>query len=241
MDHALRVLEYEKLRQQLAAHAASSLGKERALNMQPDYTYDRVLANLNVTREATEVVRLRDRLPLGGLTDVRSEVKRAAIGSVLSTSELLAVAAVMYSGRQVKNFFEKLHEDNEDLRIPRLDEYAERLTKLIEVEQSIRHAIDDQGTVQDSASDRLRGLRTQLRSFEGSVRSRIRQHPPQQREDAVGRHRHDSERPLRRPGQDGVPPSVRRDRPRPIGIGPNALHRAAGNRIESITRFKKSA
>lgn len=173
MDHALRVLEYEKLRQQLAAHAASSLGKERALNMQPDYTYDRVLSNLNVTREATEVVRLRDRLPLGGLTDVRSEVKRAAIGSVLSTSELLAVAAVMYSGRQVKNFFEKLHEDNEDLRIPRLDEYAERLTKLIEVEQTIRHAIDDQGTVQDSASDRLRGLRTQLRSFEGSVRSRI--------------------------------------------------------------------
>lgn len=173
MDHALRVLEYEKLRQQLAAHAASSLGKERALNMQPDYTYDRVLSNLNVTREATEVVRLRDRLPLGGLTDVRSEVKRAAIGSVLSTSELLAVAAVMYSGRQVKNFFEKLHEDNEDLRIPRLDEYAERLTKLIEVEQSIRHAIDDQGTVQDSASDRIRGLRTQLRSFEGSVRSRI--------------------------------------------------------------------
>ncbi|WP_215191950.1 endonuclease MutS2 [Exiguobacterium sp. s7] len=173
MDHALRVLEYEKLRQQLAAHAASTLGKERALNMQPDYTYDRVLSNLNVTREATEVVRLRDRLPLGGLTDVRSEVKRAAIGSVLSTSELLAVAAVMYSGRQVKNFFEKLHEDNEDLRIPRLDEYAERLTKLIEVEQSIRHAIDDQGTVQDSASDRLRGLRTQLRSFEGSVRSRI--------------------------------------------------------------------
>ena len=173
MDHALRVLEYEKLRQQLAAHAASSLGKERALNMQPDYTYDRVLENLNVTREATEVVRLRDRLPLGGLTDVRAEVKRAAIGSVLSTSELLAVAAVMYSGRQVKNFFEKLHEDNEDLRIPRLDEYAERLTKLIEVEQSIRHAIDDQGTVQDSASDRLRGLRTQLRSFEGSVRSRI--------------------------------------------------------------------
>lgn len=173
MDHALRVLEYGKLRQQLAVHAASSLGKDRALNMQPDYSYDRVLANLNVTREATEVVRLRDRLPLGGLSDVRAEVKRAAIGSVLSTSELLAVAAVMYSGRQVKNFFEKLHEDNEDIRIPRLDEYAERLTKLIEVEQSIRHAIDDQGAVQDSASSQLRGLRTQLRSFEGSVRSRI--------------------------------------------------------------------
>ncbi|MBR3216469.1 MAG: endonuclease MutS2, partial [Exiguobacterium sp.] len=173
MDHALRVLEYEKLRQQLAGHAASSLGKELALKMQPDYSYDRVLSNLNVTKEATEVVRLRDRLPLGGLTDVRAEVKRAAIGSVLSTSELLAVAAVMYGGRQVKNFFEKLHEDNEEIRIPRLDEYADKLTKLIEVEQAIRHAIDDQGTVQDSASPQLRGLRTQLRSFEGSVRSRI--------------------------------------------------------------------
>lgn len=173
MDHALRVLEYEKLRQQLAGHAASSLGKELALKMQPDYSYDRVLSNLNVTKEATEVVRLRDRLPLGGLTDVRAEVKRAAIGSVLSTSELLAVAAVMYGGRQVKNFFEKLHEDNEEIRIPRLDEYADKLTKLIEVEQAIRQAIDDQGTVQDSASPQLRGLRTQLRSFEGSVRSRL--------------------------------------------------------------------
>ncbi|WP_114569972.1 endonuclease MutS2 [Exiguobacterium flavidum] len=171
--NALRVLEYDKLKQTLARHTASSLGAGLVHKMQPSESYEEVTELLALTTEATTVYRLRDRYPFGGLTDVRSEVKRAEIGSVLSTSELLAIADVVYSGRQVKAFQERLHEDHQDLHLPELDERIALITKLVEVEQSIRHAIDDQGTVQDSASDKLRGLRTQLRSLEGGVRSKL--------------------------------------------------------------------
>ncbi|MGA9233082.1 MAG: endonuclease MutS2, partial [Exiguobacterium oxidotolerans] len=169
--NALRVLEYDKLKDLLIKQTASSLGAQFVKNMQPSEDYEQVKALLAVTTEATTVYRLRDRYPFGGLTDVRSEVKRSEIGSILSTSELLAVADVVYSGRQVKAFQERLHEDNPDLRLPALDSRIEQITKLVEIEQGIRHAIDDQGVVQDSASDKLRSLRSQLRSLEGQVRS----------------------------------------------------------------------
>lgn len=171
--NALRVLEYDKLKDLLAKQTASSLGAQFVKNMQPSEDYEQVKALLAVTTEATTVYRLRDRYPFGGLTDVRSEVKRSEIGSILSTSELLAVADVVYSGRQVKAFQERLHEDNPDLHLPALDSRIEQITKLVEIEQGIRHAIDDQGIVQDSASDKLRSLRSQLRSLEGQVRSKI--------------------------------------------------------------------
>ncbi|MEW8975397.1 MAG: endonuclease MutS2, partial [Exiguobacterium sp.] len=171
--NALRVLEYEKLKENMLAFTASSLGAQFVRAMRPAEDFEQVKELLAVTTEATTVYRLRDRYPFGGLTDVRSEVKRAEIGSVLSTSELLAVADVVYSGRQVKAFQERLHEDHADLRLPRLDSRIEQITKLVEIEQGIRHAIDDQGTVQDSASDKLRALRSQLRSLEGQVRSKI--------------------------------------------------------------------
>ncbi|WP_290778447.1 endonuclease MutS2 [Exiguobacterium sp. UBA5002] len=171
--NALRVLEYEKLKENMLAFTASSLGAQFVRAMRPAEEFEQVKELLAVTTEATTVYRLRDRYPFGGLTDVRSEVKRAEIGSVLSTSELLSVADVVYSGRQVKAFQERLHEDHPDLRLPRLDSRIEQITKLVEIEQGIRHAIDDQGTVQDSASDKLRALRSQLRSLEGQVRSKI--------------------------------------------------------------------
>ncbi len=47
-----KVLEYEKIREMLAARAGSSLGKERARSLQPSTDYAEVEEQLEQTAEA---------------------------------------------------------------------------------------------------------------------------------------------------------------------------------------------
>ncbi|WP_347360010.1 hypothetical protein, partial [Pseudomonas sp. FW305-BF6] len=88
--------------------ASSSLGKERIRNLMPSTDYEEVVELHESTDEAVKVIRLRGNVPLGGLSDIRMQVKRAEIGGTLSPSELIAISGVTYAGRQMIRFIEGL-------------------------------------------------------------------------------------------------------------------------------------
>ncbi|WP_243495187.1 endonuclease MutS2 [Priestia aryabhattai] len=166
------VLEFNKVKEQLQKKVASSLGREKVANLIPSTQYEEVVKWQEATDEATTVLRLRGNVPLGGIFDVRPSVKRAEIGGTLSSNELLDVASTIYAARQVKQFIEKVVED-EDLQLPIIIEHIEKLMPLPEVEQTIKMSIDENGTVLDGASDQLRGIRQKLRSTESRIREKL--------------------------------------------------------------------
>ncbi|MBM6596985.1 endonuclease MutS2 [Priestia megaterium] len=166
------VLEFNKVKEQLQKKVASSLGREKVANLIPSTQYEEVVKWQEATDEATTVLRLRGNVPLGGIFDVRSSVKRAEIGGTLSSNELLDVASTIYAARQVKRFIEQVVED-EDLQLPIITEHIEKLMPLPEVEQTIKMSIDENGTVLDGASDQLRGIRQKLRSTESRIREKL--------------------------------------------------------------------
>ena len=166
------VLEFNKVKEQLQKKVASSLGREKVANLIPSTQYEEVVKWQEATDEATTVLRLRGNVPLGGIFDVRSSVKRAEIGGTLSSNELLDVASTIYAARQVKQFIEQVVED-EDLQLPIITEHIEKLMPLPEVEQTIKMSIDENGTVLDGASDQLRGIRQKLRSTESRIREKL--------------------------------------------------------------------
>ncbi|WP_195695835.1 endonuclease MutS2 [Priestia megaterium] len=166
------VLEFNKVKEQLQKKVASSLGREKVANLIPSTQYEEVVKWQEATDEATTVLRLRGNVPLGGIFDVRSSVKRAEIGGTLSSNELLDVASTIYAARQVKQFIEQVVED-EDLQLPIITEHIEKLMTLPEVEQTIKMSIDENGTVLDGASDQLRGIRQKLRSTESRIREKL--------------------------------------------------------------------
>lgn len=167
----LKVLEFDKVRNRLEAHASTSLGKELVQSLEPSSDYDEVLQRQQETDEAAQIVRLDRHLPLGGISDIRPSIKRSQIGGVLSPKECLDVANTIYGGRQVKKFFEQL-----ELNLPYLKSLAEQITPLRELEQRIKHCIDDQGNVADEASMTLRTIRREIRSLEERIRSRLEQY-----------------------------------------------------------------
>ncbi|WP_374723546.1 endonuclease MutS2 [Calidifontibacillus erzurumensis] len=170
-ERVIRVLEFDKIKEALAKHATSSLGKEKAENLQPSSNFDEVVKWQEETDEAVKVLRLKGQVPLGGIFDIRASLKRAQIGGDLSASELLDVASTIYAGRQIKNFIEAMVEDG--IELPLLDDYVKQIKPLAELERNIKNCIDDHGHVMDGASDKLRTIRQTLRSTESRIREKL--------------------------------------------------------------------
>lgn len=171
IERVLRVLEFEKIKESLIKHAASSLGREKAGKLEPSYHFDEVVKNQEETDEAAKVLRLKGQVPLGGIFDVRPSLKRAQIGGILSAQELLDIASTIYGGRQIKNFIEDMIEN--DIDLPILKSYIEQILPLTELERKIKSCIDDHGHVMDGASDTLRSIRQTLRIAESRIREKL--------------------------------------------------------------------
>ncbi|MEH7384335.1 endonuclease MutS2 [Bacillus sp. JJ1521] len=167
----LKVLEFDKVKEQLKQHVSSSLGREKVEKMIPSTNVEEVIFLQEQTDEAAKVLRLKGNVPLGGLTDIRASIKRSSIGGALNSMELLDIAGAIYAGRQMKKFIEGMIED--DIHLPILGELVTRITPLFELEQKIKNCIDDNGVVMDGASDKLRGIRQQLRSSEARIREKL--------------------------------------------------------------------
>ncbi|QHZ49159.1 endonuclease MutS2 [Bacillus sp. NSP9.1] len=168
---ALSALEFHKVKEQLAEHAASSLGKEMLFELKPSVSLEEVRKLQEEVDEAGTVLRLKGSAPFGGLTDIRKALRRAEIGSLLSPGEFTEISGLLYAAKQMKHFLEGLFEDG--VEIPFLHQYAEQLIPLSELEKDINSCIDDHGEVLDHASETLRGIRTQLRTLESRIRDRL--------------------------------------------------------------------
>ena len=167
----LKILEFDKVREQLLEHVASSLGRVEVERLMPSTNFDEVVQRQEETDEAVKVFRLKGNIPLGGIFDIRPHVKRAVIGGVLSSHELMQVDSTVHASRQIKRFIEDFAEG--DPSIPFLLAEVEKIIVLADLEENIKNAIDDHGEVLDSASDTLRSLRNQQRTKEARVRERL--------------------------------------------------------------------
>ncbi|MFP7299560.1 endonuclease MutS2 [Neobacillus niacini] len=170
-ERTLKVLEFTKVRDQLIEHAASSLGIDKLKRLVPSTDFDEVVKLQAETDEGTTVIRIKGNVPLSGIHDIRAHIKRSVIGGVLSSHELIQVASTIRASRQMKRFIEDIAEERTE--IPILLEQVGSIIPLVDLEESIRHAIDESGEVLDSASDLLRTLRHQLRSNEARVRAKL--------------------------------------------------------------------
>ncbi|MHC0037422.1 endonuclease MutS2 [Pseudoneobacillus sp. C159] len=170
-QRVLKVLEFDKIKEQIYAFVSSTLGQEKVNKLSPSTDYQEVIKLQEETDEAATVFRLKGNVPLSGIFNIRPHVKRSAIGGILSPQELMQVASTVRVSRQMKRFVEDMIADAVEL--PILSQYVNKMMVLAELEEKIRNAIDEGGEVLDSASDTLRNLRQQMRVGESRVREKL--------------------------------------------------------------------
>ena len=171
-ERALKTLEFDKVREQVASFATCSLGQEGLAKLAPETELEAVQGLLAEMDEALSILRLKGSVPMGGIFDVRPHARRAQIGGMLSPKELMEISSTIRASRILREFIETVVAD-EEVAIPLFEAKKEELPILTGLQHEINSCIDDNAKVMDSASQALRGIRTQLRTQEGRVRDRL--------------------------------------------------------------------
>ncbi|TCL64242.1 DNA mismatch repair protein MutS2 [Hydrogenispora ethanolica] len=168
LERTLTVLEYPKIIAKLAEFASSTRGKELVQELQPLTYLSEIREAQQITSEAVQILLETDRIPLGGIFDIRNSLRKAALGGSLIPQELLEIAATIRASRLMREF---LSEQGETLTI--LPEWGGRLAAFPGLEREIERCIADNGEVNDSASPKLHSLRSQIKVFQNRVRDKL--------------------------------------------------------------------
>lgn len=127
-------------------------------------TLTQTLALLQQTQEVQE---FENRVPAGlsfeGIHDLQTALERAQRQGILRGEELLQVATTLAGTRNLRRLIDR-HPDLE-----RLGQLVAGLRTYPELEQAIRHQIDERGNVADRASAKLAQIRIQQRQVREQI------------------------------------------------------------------------
>lgn len=164
----LKTLEYPKIRAMLADRSSCTMGREMAEELVPTNEMVEVERRMGETREAREILDAMSNIPLGGIRDVRSMLKRAEVGSILEPHELVAVSSTLYASRRMKNFFADMPSS-----LVILAGYVGKITVLRNLENSIENIVNEQGTIRDDASVELLKIRREIKLSQSRVKDKL--------------------------------------------------------------------
>ena len=167
-DRNLRVLEYPKILEMLAALAVTEMGREQCRLLTPSGDPAEVRRRQAETEEASTVLAYAGANPMAYFTDVREYLRLAQVGSTLSQKALLMVADAIKAARVVRA---ALVTDREDT--PLLTEMGSRLSTNRSLEEEIYNAILSEDEISDRASPELYNIRRQMRVLNDRVRDRL--------------------------------------------------------------------
>lgn len=167
-EHALRVLEYDKVLSRLAKLTSFSAGHDLALALRPSSEYDEVLKRQRLLSEAIRLRRLRTPLNLSSASDVRGPLEKAALGGVLDPHSLLEVATTQQIAETFKHAVLR-HEG----AMPMLHALGAAVSERRSLVGEILRAIDQRGEVLDSASPNLGLVRRNIRIAHDRLHSKL--------------------------------------------------------------------
>jgi DNA mismatch repair protein MutS2 len=166
----LSILEYPKILARLADFCDFSASAELARDLSPTPGFDDAFERLAETSEARKLLSTQD-LTIGGAHDIREQVGLAARGGVLDPKELLNVQSTLVSMRDLRRFLEKRAAE-----YTHLAEIALRLPAPSGLVEAISRAIADNGEVLDNASDKLAGIRRDVRMAHDRLMTRLQRY-----------------------------------------------------------------
>lgn len=169
-ERTLRVLEFTKIRDQLAGKALTELGAERCRALTPSCDMAEIRLWQQETEEAAVVLQYVGGHPTVSFSDVRPFLALADKGAVLSPAALLNIAELLRASRAARDALVTERENT-----PLLRQKAEGLCTLRHLEQDITDAIISEDEIADRASSELMNIRRHLRGATERIKDKLSQ------------------------------------------------------------------
>lgn len=168
-----KVLEFDKIRAQLAEYATSEKGKHMIKELPIEVEEKAIQNKIEETADGVELLRLKQGIPIPRLKDISFALKRLELEAGLNGRELSDILRVLTTTHEVERFFEKVEEEIALKRIPRL---VEKLESIPDVTKELEASIREDGYVLDSASPTLHGIRVGIQKTEQEIRRQMDQY-----------------------------------------------------------------
>ena len=167
-ERSLRVLEFTKIRAQLAQYCVSDMGRALCDALTPSNRLEDVLRMQQETEEAHSLLSYLGGTPMLSFSDVHASLHLAQIGSSLSPRALMEIGASLRAARAAR---EAIVTDRQDT--PLMSANASRLSTFKDIEQAISDAIISEDEIADRASNELFQIRRKMRACNERVRERL--------------------------------------------------------------------
>ena len=168
---AYQTLEFYKITERLAGHAASAGGRKRCLDLVPMQKLSDITAAQAETADALSRVYRRGSLYLGGAKDVRPSLKRLEVGSSLNIMELLDLCTLLETAAKAKQYARQ--NDGREEEPDTLDPLFSALEPCARLSQEIRRCILSEEEISDDASPALRSVRRSIRTANDRIHSTL--------------------------------------------------------------------
>ncbi len=166
--HCYKVLEFDKLREEVGAFAVTSFVYEKIINMEPIKDTSALIRELEVTRDFTDFIKYDGGLDVQPIVDVCTLIKKVSlIGNYLDGEELWHLNHNLRLYRIFKR------------RLDELDKYKNLVQRfngvpnLKHVEEFIDKIVDNEKNIKDDASLDLREIRNHRKIIGQTIKQKF--------------------------------------------------------------------
>ena len=168
-DKSLEILELPAILEMLAAEAVSEAAKAASRTLRPSVDRHEVRRRLEETTAAKTMMALRSSPPFSGVKDIRAAVRRADMGGMLNTRELLDIAGLLRAAASAIAY----SRGEKDSAGTAVDNLFLALTSNKYLENRISSAILSEEEIADTASGELSDIRRHMRIAADKVRQTL--------------------------------------------------------------------
>ncbi len=155
----LRTLEYNKIIDMLTDKATSAPGKKLCRELVPMTDIAAIQNAQTQTADALSRIFKKGSTSFGGNKDLSFSIRSLEVGSTLSVTELLNIAALLENVNRIKAYGRN---ERDDAPADSLDEYFNALEPLSPVANEIRRCILSEEEIADDASPALKRIRRSM-------------------------------------------------------------------------------
>jgi DNA mismatch repair protein MutS2 len=161
---ALKILDFQLIRNRLEAWCESAMGSEIALSLQPSFAEQEIWEQLDQTAEAFDLLGTNPPPNINGVHDVRGPLKLASKGAMLGGNEIYQIGYAHSAIRTMREYLEKAQ--TQKIEFIGLESDPK-------IEREILFAFESDGSIKDEASPALGELRRKKRTAQARIIERI--------------------------------------------------------------------
>lgn len=166
-QQTFEVLQFQQIKEQVAAFAISEYGKERIMGLTPSTNKRQIEGWLEEVTEAKQIIMKSSSVPIHGLKGIQQIMKTFNKGIALRPEQLQAIHELIDCAEKLRRFMK-----DKEFIAPKISTFVYSLFDLSELSEEITRCIRN-GQVDDYASKELLKTRKQISVMEDRIKERI--------------------------------------------------------------------